>query len=895
MYRFFYLLLICLLYTNYSFATSDSTVLRCLSNYVRNIEVFSRVFPQEKVYLHLDNTSYYKGETIWYKAYVVRPDSAGCTNLSRVLYVELVGPQGEVLERQKVALDQGRGQGSLSLDKRTMLPGFCELRAYTRYMTNWDASGIYSRVIPIYSKPKDDGDYRDRLAEEINHLNHLLRTSSFEGKEDGRRARERVDEMMNYFCRPDTMLSEKTKRRLPVLLDESRSVDFFPEGGSLVRGLSGLVAFSVDEASALADTTLRGYLMTAAGDTLERVSTLHEGRGQFRCTPGDVPLFLGIPDRKGKLHRFPLPAARDTGCVLSVDVHSPHSVRVSVSGSSPLRGSLLGLTLLHHGRLLSFDTVRVDTLPCLRRYDRSRLPAGVHQLTLFDREGRIHAERLFFVAPRDTLQEVYPIRVDLPPTISPYGPVELSLHAAPRSSFSLSVCDAATLKQGGGGTDIAASLLLSSEVKGYIRNASYYLESDDAVHRRNADLLMLVQGWRRYDWRMMSGRAPFVKQQPIEDGLYLDGQLRQVKADYDPEDVKLQVVLKNPRRTRPRWMMEEFRTGKDGYFAFKVPDIEGDWGLVLSTKKNNLAQKYTIAVDRLFSPPVRRLALSETRLLRPDTLHAAAPRFVPLDTFKLPSYTRKDIHLKTVTVKRKRKKDWREYTRTSRDMEMEEKMKGGDFIYYNSSEIADELADRGQEIPRIQDWLMEKPFFRYEVVNKDRLVIWIVGGKTHYFTNAANKSYMEDDPVETLADVRSIYLHMYEGHGLVHRGMGTSTITDIDRAIFDKAIIVEVYPRYTYYDEVKGLRHTHFQGYNTVQTFPMPDYSKMPLEPDHRRTLYWNPTVRTDKQGDAKVVFWNNASCRKLVISVEGILKDGTPALYNHQAINTAPLLDVNQ
>ena len=104
--------------------------------------------------------------------------------------------------------------------------------------------------------------------------------------------------------------------------------------------------------------------------------------------------------------------------------------------------------------------------------------------------------------------------------------------------------------------------------------------------------------------------------------------------------------------------------------------------------------------------------------------------------------------------------------------------------------------------------------------------------------------------------------------------------TENERKAFGSAINISLFPRYTYYDEVEGLRHTHFQGYNTVQTFPMPDYSKMPLEPDHRRTLYWNPRVRTDKQGDAKVVFWNNASCRKLVISVEGILKDGTPALY---------------
>ena len=31
----------------------------------------NQLFPQEKVYLHFDNTSYYLGETMWFKAYVV--------------------------------------------------------------------------------------------------------------------------------------------------------------------------------------------------------------------------------------------------------------------------------------------------------------------------------------------------------------------------------------------------------------------------------------------------------------------------------------------------------------------------------------------------------------------------------------------------------------------------------------------------------------------------------------------------------------------------------------------------------------------------------------------------------------------------------------------------------
>jgi hypothetical protein len=42
-----------------------------LMRFAGNIHQFNSIFPQEKVYLQFDNTSYYTGETIWFKAFVV--------------------------------------------------------------------------------------------------------------------------------------------------------------------------------------------------------------------------------------------------------------------------------------------------------------------------------------------------------------------------------------------------------------------------------------------------------------------------------------------------------------------------------------------------------------------------------------------------------------------------------------------------------------------------------------------------------------------------------------------------------------------------------------------------------------------------------------------------------
>lgn len=73
----------------------------------------------------------------------------------------------------------------------------------------------------------------------------------------------------------------------------------------------------------------------------------------------------------------------------------------------------------------------------------------------------------------------------------------------------------------------------------------------------------------------------------------------------------------------------------------------------------------------------------------------------------------------------------------------------------------------------------------------------------------------------------------------------------------------------------KGVRRTYFQGYNVPSTFEMPDYSLMPPAEDFRRTLYWNPDVRTDGKGEAIIEFYNNSSCREIRVSVEGVTPDG--------------------
>jgi hypothetical protein len=64
-----------------------------------------------------------------------------------------------------------------------------------------------------------------------------------------------------------------------------------------------------------------------------------------------------------------------------------------------------------------------------------------------------------------------------------------------------------------------------------------------------------------------------------------------------------------------------------------------------------------------------------------------------------------------------------------------------------------------------------------------------------------------------------------------------------------------------------------------VNSFVSPDYSKEQNResriPDYRNTLYWNPSVQTDKDGKARIEFWSSDNKAEYIINIQGITQDG--------------------
>ena len=207
--------------------------------------VMGRTLVPEYVYMHFDNTAYYLGETMWFKAYVTSGNSDKTSTLSKVLYVELVAPEGYVVETKKYKLDDsGSCNGEFELNP-LLLSGYYEVRAYTRYMLNRNSEAVFSRVFPIFDKVNaNNWDFKNML-----------------------------DRKRGFMYRGEWVSSE-----LPEC-----TITFFPEGGHLVSGITTRVAY---ELRAI-DGVFGNDTVTILKDGKPLLTTVptHNGKGYFEITP----------------------------------------------------------------------------------------------------------------------------------------------------------------------------------------------------------------------------------------------------------------------------------------------------------------------------------------------------------------------------------------------------------------------------------------------------------------------------------------------------------------------------------------------------------------------------------------------------------------------------------
>ena len=837
---------------------SQSASVDSLMKFAGNIHQFNSLFPQEKVYLQFDNTSYYTGETIWFKAFVTNASTLGRAQ-SKVLYVDLLSPTGVLLKQQKLKIVAGQADGSFPLldgstaqarEKRGVVgypSGFYEIRAYTSYMLNFDNEILFSRVLAVYDPPKEEGNYY-----EDSPVITIKRSETSE-------------------FRPKT---EKLRKI---------NASFYPEGGHLILGKPCRIAFKVTDDS--------GFGVEATGHIEGKdisFSTIHDGMGWFTFTPQERRNEVEITV-DGSSRSFTLPQAEPSGYVMTVDAYESDSILVTIDGAG-LTPTTLGVSLTCRGELMDFGTVETGSSPTQRIIALHGVPEGVCRVYLFDKNGIKYASRSFYHRSQVVKAPVLEVTTDKK-SYNPFEKITLDFTLSDKESpfrdrFCLSVRDART-QNNAYTDDLRTSMLLSSDLKGFIEHPSWYFDSDDPERDQAMDLLCLVQGWERYDWDTMTGQKQFSERHRMEESLTLNGWILSPSGNKMMDGVEVSASLVPNDKTLTE--IYSYTTDTLGYFGFDIgAEFYDKAKFTISANTNRerlIGTSARIQIDRPTSPSVRAYTPGELVF---SGIKGNGSK-------KGSSKTDVDDGLPTVIN-----------IATGYllpDVDIDEERMYIDYFTFNAFDVTKDVElelDKGDYSTDLMGYLIDKG---YEVVLSDSGGgIGSINGWEPFFYIHNNKKYLYQGIYETpgsvdTKDIKSIIvfdrpmflMNILSQCSLYQDYLNASIQTIFGEDLYRRLVLVDVQIKedgeLSTRDELFKInkRITTVDGYSRPYSFYSPEYPEGPIfgDVDYRRTLYWNPNVITDEDGKAQVEFYNNSITKRFSIEAAGITSAGVPYILD--------------
>jgi len=447
----YFLFLICLLAAP-AYAQTSTTF---TENLAAKIKRFKASHEIEKTYLQLDKPCYVAGDTIFFKAYVTAGDQHMLSNISRILYVDLINPTSHINQSLKLQLNNGLGRGDFALPD-TLHAGNYRVRAYTQWIQNNSYTDVFNEIIQI-------GNLKSMAAVYENTLSS------------------------NTISQAD--------------------LQFFPEGGSIVADLRSNMGFKAIGTDGLG-TDVNGVIVDNTNKPVAQFTSSHLGMGSFGFVPEKGKTYRAKYKFKDSVeHIANLPTSALEGMVLSVS-NFTDMVSVTINTSKGFYEQNKTYTLsIYSGGILTNISVKPDIEGLNFNIPLDKFATGIAQFTAFGTDGMPLCERLAFIQnPADQLD----INVSTTqPVYNKRDKVDVRINAIPKvempgkGHYSVAVIDESKIPDGNDHASILAYLLLTSDLKGYIEQPNYYFDDKSDKAKDDLDALLLTQGYRHFTWQQI--------------------------------------------------------------------------------------------------------------------------------------------------------------------------------------------------------------------------------------------------------------------------------------------------------------------------------------------------------------------------------------------------------
>lgn len=837
----------------------------------------TEIFPQEKLYVHNDKPLYISGEKVWLRAHLVDAYSHRSDSTSIYVYGELINPLDSIVDRIKIRRSNDLYAGQFSL-KEDYPAGTYSMRFYTKFMESLGDEYFFKKNIeiggPFSSKYKTDVsctysnnnktlevslEFIDqKLEEKISPTNIAVayHKNQFYGLvKDGLKKlkidkEQKVTFKLNIDKEPIKSIYIEYEYdgdfhsefvTIPAARDDFH-VDFFPEGGSLLSGVQMKIAFKALYSDGLS-STVKGVVYSESGDSITSFDTVHLGMGVFPfLAESGEKYYAACTTEDGMTKRFDLPVAESSRYGIALR-STPEFIQIAVlSGENVFDNDRITLLIHSKGRVLY--TNEWDKRNEVLQIPRSILPTGIMHCLIVNDQYEPISERLFFNYTAD-----YTPIISLENNKTKYlkrDKVISKLSFADSSgqpltgNFSVSVTDNKDIKVDDT-ESILTNLLLTSELKGYIENPSFYFKKG-RLAAYTLDILMQTQGWRRYD-------IPNVLKGNLEHPKGLLEFCQVIRGD-----VKSGLLLNNKAKNIPVHLLSanmldkpfvlSTESDEDGRFIFRT-DMPDSLSLLIraTTKKGGNRVLLELENDKY---PALGYALPR-HLLPKKQLNSY---FDKADLKYTTESGMRLINLKDVEVVGK---DLRKEARRSRySSPINTVYDSEKFERLGARSLKDLLTRIGGV--RIQG---DEAFIRANS-----------GAATVLVDDIEFPELIAWDP--HIDEIESVEV-VKDGMAAIFGGKGTNGVILITTKRGDASIA-----------DRKPLNMTKISplGYQTTAQFYSPKYEtaaqKNDLLPDLRTTLYWNPYVKVE-DGKAEVSFYTADEASEYTLLLEGVTNEGKP------------------